>query len=97
MAKLFIGTLAAFLLNAPGGDSQNKHRPATDHSITLSFKSLDLDGDGKVTREEFMDAFAKLDHNHDGAITPDELPTRDAHGDQGKHPKQKPGNQKRKR
>lgn len=99
MAKLLSGTLAAFLLSAPAADPQDKHKehPSADRSVTLSFKSLDLDGDGKVTREEFMEAFAKLDRNHDGVISADELSGHESRGTQDKHKQQKPGKHKRQR
>ena len=99
MLKLLTGTFAAFLLSAPAVDPQDKRKdhPAAAHSITLSFKALDLDGDGKVTKAEFMDAFEKLDRNHDGVISADEMSGHDSRGTQEKHKQQKPGKNKRKR
>jgi Ca2+-binding EF-hand superfamily protein len=90
MLKLMTGTLAAFLLSSPAPDDapeKQKEHPPTVHSI-LSFKALDLNGDGKITRDEFMSAFDKLDRNHDGVITADEMTGHEAHGGQEKQPKQ---------
>ncbi len=99
MLKLLTGTLAACLLSAPATDLQDKRKnpPAAAPSVTLSFKALDLDGDGKVTKAEFMDAFDKLDRNHDGVISADEMSGQDSRGTQEKHKHQKPGKNKRKR
>jgi Ca2+-binding EF-hand superfamily protein len=96
MLNLLTGTLAAILLSAPAPDDQEKHKehPATEHPF--SFKALDLDGDGKITREEFMEAFAKLDRNHDGVLTPDELPGHESRAPQDKQTKQHPGKNNRK-
>jgi Ca2+-binding EF-hand superfamily protein len=98
MLKLITGTLAAFLLGAPAPDDapeKQKEHAATVHAI-LSFKALDLNGDGKITRDEFMSAFDKLDRNHDGVITADELPSHESHGAQDKQPKQHAEKDKRK-
>ena len=37
------------------------------------FGRLDLNGDGKITREEVLQVFAKIDANGDGAVTREEL------------------------
>jgi hypothetical protein len=97
MVKLISGTLAALLLTTPGPD-QDKHpkAPAAGHGITLEFKMLDHDGDGKVSRDEFMDAFARLDRNHDGILTTDELPSRAGGEAKARPAKAKPAKSKRK-
>ncbi len=94
MMKLIGGTLAALLL-ATNGNDQDKHRnpPAAP---SISFRSLDRDGDGKITRDEFMNAFATLDRDHDGVLTADELSPGPAHGPKAKPGKSKSGRAKRK-
>lgn len=37
-------------------------------------QKFDKDGDGKVSQEEFMSEFIRLDQNGDGFITADEAP-----------------------
>ncbi|MBW4656147.1 MAG: transaldolase [Kaiparowitsia implicata GSE-PSE-MK54-09C] len=49
---------------------------AIAHAAEDVFKAYDLDGDGFITREEWMGAdsvFDALDANHDGKITPQEM------------------------
>lgn len=71
--------------NASGDDERRKSR--SDNHSAKFFKNLDLDEDGKVTREEFGHArklvnleedvknqlFSRLDKNSDGTITQDEI------------------------
>lgn len=94
MLKLIGSSLAALLFVIPGAGPQDKRKPSPsgDPQVTLSFRQLDLDGDHKVTREEFTEAFARLDRNRDGALTADELGSRGSSA-----PKAKPGKGKRKR
>ena len=75
MWKLVTGTLAALLMSAPEDQAAGKKhdRPGSAPGVTLSFKDLDHDGDGQVTREEFMGAFQKLDRNQDGFLSAGEL------------------------
>ena len=54
---------------------------AQDHAgVEPSLLNADANGDGSVTREEFVQAreklFATLDRNGDGVVTADELPER---------------------
>jgi len=61
--------------NAAGG------APAPDRAMmTQRFKAMDKDGDGKVSKDEFMgptQLFERLDSNSDGFVSPDEMrPTR---------------------
>lgn len=74
MWKLVTGTLAALLMSAPEDQAGKKHdRPGSAPGVMLSFKDLDHDGNGQVTREEFMGAFQKLDRNQDGFLSAGEL------------------------
>ncbi len=46
------------------------------HAAESIFHVYDLDGDGFITREEWMGTdivFDALDHDHDGRIGPDEM------------------------
>lgn len=50
---------------------------ASDPQVERRYAGLDLDGDGRVTREEFLAAgrarFEEADTNRDGRLTPDEF------------------------
>jgi len=88
MWKLVTGTLAALLVSAPEDQAAGKRhdRPG----FALSFKDLDHDGDGQVTREEFMGAFQKLDRNQDGFLSAGELSSSARPGPERKQAKKKP-------
>ena len=49
-----------------------------DQATQKSFDSADVDGDGKVSWEEYrnrmLHVFHNMDHNSDGRLTPDETP-----------------------
>ena len=51
---------------------------ALDQATQKSFDSADVDGDGKVSWEEYrnrmLHVFHQMDHNGDGRLTPDETP-----------------------
>jgi Ca2+-binding EF-hand superfamily protein len=53
-------------------------RAALDEATQKSFDSADVDGDGKVSWEEYrnrmLHVFHAMDHNGDGRLTPDETP-----------------------
>lgn len=57
-----------------------------------SFKLMDTDSDGFISKEEFMAAFEKWDANHDGKLSPEEwrashsAPPRGAMGGRGMFP-----------
>src|SRR5438128_822384 len=77
MFKLVAGTLAALLMAAPGdGDpdggkkKERKHHPP---GVTLAIKDIDTDGDGRISKDEFMAYFQKLDRNQDGFLSSEEL------------------------
>jgi len=58
---------------------------APDETAQKSFDSADVDGDGKVSWEEYrnrmLHVFHQMDHNGDGRLTPDEtLPAKDKSG-----------------
>ncbi|UBF24204.1 transaldolase [Kovacikia minuta CCNUW1] len=69
-ALVTLETLLAKRLAQLGGET------TVSHAAEDIFKTYDLDGDGFITREEWMgtDAvFDAIDINHDGKITPEEL------------------------
>lgn len=51
---------------------------ALDETAQKSFDSADVDGDAKVSWEEYrnrmLHVFHQMDHNSDGRLTPDETP-----------------------
>jgi Ca2+-binding EF-hand superfamily protein len=53
-------------------------RAALDEATQKAFDSVDVDGDGKVSWEEYrnrmLHVFHQMDHNGDGRLTPDETP-----------------------
>ena len=56
--------------------SQLNGNDAVSHAAEDIFRAYDLDGDGFITREEWMGAdavFDALDIDHDGKITPEEM------------------------
>ena len=92
MWKLVTGTLAALLLSAPEDQAAGKKqdRPGSAPGVMLTLKDLDHDGDGQVTREEFMGAFQKLDRNQDGFLSAGELSSSAKPGPERKQAKKKP-------
>jgi hypothetical protein len=65
---------------------QAKHGEHGNHGAK-ALKSADANGDGKVSRDEFMAAaaarFDKMDGNKDGFLTPDEMKAAHHHGPRG--------------
>lgn len=56
--------------------NQIEGKDVVSHAAEDIFRAYDLDGDGFITREEWMGAdavFDALDLDHDGKITPDEM------------------------
>lgn len=57
---------------APGPMTREQHRQKAQEM----FRELDKDGNGAVSRQEFMDGhdakFDKMDANKDGTVSPDE-------------------------
>ncbi|MGF1553754.1 MAG: hypothetical protein ACFBWO_14845 [Paracoccaceae bacterium] len=92
--RTMTATLAALVLAAPmafaqdnsgtaGGDPQDPGQ----HQTGADFESMDGDGDGMVSRDEFMaadvdgmdeDAFAEIDSNEDDVLSEEEFGAYDA-------------------
>ena len=70
-----IGTALAVVL---GLGATSTVWAAPDETAQKSFDSTDVDGDGKVSWEEYrnrmLHVFHDMDHNGDGRLTPDETP-----------------------
>ena len=90
---VFAGLLAAcgaglVLADAHGEKGKGMPGKAGEHWDAL-VKAFDANGDGKISRQEFMakrPLFDKVDANHDGALTQEEItanPTAQKHGKTG--------------
>ena len=70
--------IATALAVALGLGAASGVRAALDEAAQKSFDSADVDGDGKVSWEEYrnrmLHVFHQMDHNGDGRLTPDETP-----------------------
>ena len=70
--------IATVLAVALGLGAATAVRAAPDEAAQKSFDSADVDGDGKVSWEEYrnrmLHVFHQMDHNGDGRVTPDETP-----------------------
>ncbi|MCC8998113.1 MAG: EF-hand domain-containing protein [Candidatus Contendobacter sp.] len=73
--RLGIATALAVVL---GLGAASDVRAALDEAAQKSFDGNDVDGDGKVSWEEYrnrmLHVFHQMDHNGDGRLTPDEIP-----------------------
>lgn len=70
--------IATALAVALGLGAASAVQAALDEAAQKSFDSADVDGDGKVSWEEYrnrmLHVFHQMDHNGDGRLTPDETP-----------------------
>ena len=83
--KLFTYTLSiAFILAVAG----MTHLHAGNHGGKNKMEMMDTDGDGAVSKEEFMNhkeqRFMKKDENGDGVLTEDEMKKHCKHKGKGK-------------
>ena len=62
--------------NSDGILSGDEVRVGQGAGVVNVFTSVDLDGNGKVTTQEWRRAFTQIDINGDGVLTEDELPPR---------------------
>ena len=73
--RLGLATALAVVL---GLGAASAVRAALDEATQKSFDRADVDGDGKVSWEEYrnrmLQVFHAMDHNGDGRLTPDEIP-----------------------
>lgn len=62
------------------GGKKNKEGSCGEGSCGGMYKNMDADGDGKITKEEFLKAhetkFAEMDKNGDGTLSDDEMKAR---------------------
>jgi Ca2+-binding EF-hand superfamily protein len=73
------GTEQSFRQHDRNGDgllSAEEVRADDGSGIIRDFATVDLDGNGHVTAQEWRRAFTQLDDNRDGSLTEDELWTR---------------------
>jgi Ca2+-binding EF-hand superfamily protein len=78
MKKLMVMTLAAAMLTVPAlADDHEGHKGSKGHKGGFMFEKLDTDGDGSVSKEEFLrvheERFTKMDTNGDGVISKEEI------------------------
>ena len=70
--------IATALAVALGLGAATAVRAGLDEATQKAFDSVDVDGDGKVSWEEYrnrmLHVFHQMDHNGDGRLTPDETP-----------------------
>ena len=59
--------------NGDGRLSGNELRIGQGADVVGGFALVDLDGNGRVTTQEWMGAFTRFDFNRDGLLTEDEL------------------------
>jgi Ca2+-binding EF-hand superfamily protein len=70
--------IASALAVVLGLGATSAARTAVDDAARKSFDSVDVDGDGKVSWEEYrnrmLHVFHQMDHSGDGRLTSDETP-----------------------
>ena len=68
----------AFVARGPGGRGGPGGRHFMHRMMPIDIKTLDKNGDGKVSLDEFVAPmkahFAEMDTNHDGFLQPGEMP-----------------------
>lgn len=55
------------------GEGKKNPKPQGGSGIHLTFKAIDTNGDGVISKEEWMAVFTKLDSNSDGGLSEAEL------------------------
>jgi hypothetical protein len=65
--------------NLPPGGRQGGNPPGDRRPGGGLIQRLDTDGDGKVSKDEFLAEFTRLDQNQDGYIEESEMPQPQGH------------------
>ena len=64
-------------IDAQESSAQKNRQAYSRHEVSrkqvgLNYKAMDTDGDGRISKAEFDSAFAKMDTNEDGYLSPEE-------------------------
>ena len=77
MNKYVLTAAMAVALGMTSGMAMAEHHEGGDHKGGKMMERIDTDGDGKISKAEFMakheEKFTQMDKNSDGFLTPEEI------------------------